>query len=390
METTTQTEANTRAADDSNARGRVREPRIAVAMSGGVDSSTAAAMLHERGDPIVGLTMQLWNQRRLPELQGDGPRPHRCCSLDDVYDARRVAEYFGFPFYVVNFEREFEETVIRPFVGDYLEGRTPIPCTLCNNHIKFDQLLTTAGQIGAEKIATGHYARVRQNPNTRRYELFCARDESKDQSYFLFGLKQEQLARTEFPLGELTKREVREIALRLRVPVADKPESQEICFVPSGGYVRFIEGYLHEQGSALRDEAGEIVSTSGQVLGRHNGLRHYTVGQRRGLGFALGRPVYVKEIDRVRNRLIVADDGELRARVCEVSGVNWIAFEEPPARVEARVRIRNRHEAAEAEIEPSGQTQARVTFREPQRAITPGQAAVFYSGEKVLGGGWIR
>jgi tRNA-uridine 2-sulfurtransferase len=369
---------------------RTGEPRIAVAMSGGVDSSTAAAMLHERGEAIVGLTMQLWNQRRLPELQGEGRGQHRCCSLDDVYDARRVAEHFGFPFYVVNFEREFEETVIRPFVGDYLEGRTPIPCTLCNNHVKFDQLLSTARQIGAERIATGHYARVRHNPHTGRYELLCARDESKDQSYFLFGLKQEQLARTEFPLGELTKQEVREIALRLCVPVAQKPESQEICFVPNGGYVRFIEGYLQEQGCTLSDETGEIVSVRGEVLGRHNGLRHYTVGQRRGLGFAVGRPVYVTKIDRARNRLVVGEDADLRGRSCSVRDVNWIAFVEPPTRVEGRVRIRNRHEAAEAEIEPMGTKDARVTFREPQRAITPGQAAVFYAGERVLGGGWIR
>ncbi|HUJ32978.1 MAG TPA: tRNA 2-thiouridine(34) synthase MnmA [Candidatus Acidoferrum sp.] len=363
---------------------------VAVAMSGGVDSSTVAAMLHDRGQSIVGLTMQLWNQRRLPQLQGDGPAQHRCCSLDDVYDARRVAEHFGFPFYVVNFEREFEQTVIRPFVGDYLEGRTPIPCTLCNNHVKFDQLLLTARQIGAGKIATGHYARVRRNGETGRYELLCARDESKDQSYFLFGLTQEQLARTEFPLGELTKQEVREIARRLAVPVAEKPESQEICFVPAGNYVRFIEGYLQEQGSALPADSGEIVSVSGEILGRHNGLHHYTVGQRRGLGFATGRPVYVVEIDRARNRLIVGEDGDLRRAACEVRDVNWIPFERPGAPVSARVRIRNRHEPAEAKVEATGETTARVTFRQPQRAITPGQAAVFYSGERVLGGGWIR
>ena len=363
---------------------------IAVAMSGGVDSSTAAAILRQRGHSIIGLTMQLWNQRRLPELQGDGPAPHRCCSLDDVYDARRVAQHLEFPFYVVNFEKQFEESVIRPFVNEYLEGRTPIPCSSCNSHVKFDELLRTARQIGADRLATGHYARVVHNPETNRWELWKARDESKDQSYFLFGLSQEQLARTDFPLGDMTKAGVREIARALQLPVAEKPESQEICFVPTGNYVRFISSYLSEQGRPLESETGEIVSTGGEVLGRHTGLHQFTVGQRKGLGIAVGRPLYVVALDRPGNRVIVGEDEELRGNRCEVRDVNWIPFEAPAGQVRATVKIRHRHDPAEATVTPMASSSAMITFDVPQRAITAGQAAVFYSGDQVLGGGWIR
>jgi tRNA-uridine 2-sulfurtransferase len=365
-----------------------------VAMSGGVDSSVVAGLLHRQGTPVVGLTMQLWNQRRLPQLAGDGPAQHRCCSIDDVYDARRVAEHCGFPFYVVNFERQFEDAVVRPFVEDYLGGRTPIPCTHCNNSVKFDQLLLTAQQIGAARLATGHYARIRRNPATGRYELLRARDASKDQSYFLFGLTQDQLARSVFPLGDLTKSEVRTLAHEMKLPVAEKPESQEICFVPSGDYAQFIEGYLAEQGTEQPEDSGETVTTSGEVVGRHAGLHHYTVGQRRGLGIAAGRPMYVVNIDSAANRLVVGDDAELHRDTCEVERVNWISIARLVEPIQVMARIRHKHEPAAAIVEPAGNGRSdcavRLRFHAPQRAITPGQAAVFYQDDLVVGGGWIR
>jgi tRNA-specific 2-thiouridylase len=371
-------------------RSDVQAGLVAVAMSGGVDSSTVAALLQEQGRPVIGLTMQLWNQRRLPELQGDGPAQHRCCSLDDVYDAKRVAQHLEFPHYVVNFEQEFEERVVRPFVEQYLSGRTPIACTNCNTDVKFEPLLRMARQIGAERLATGHYARIRKNEQTGRWELLRARDDSKDQSYFLWGLTQEQLSRSEFPLGELTKDEVRAAARRTNLPVADKPESMELCFVPSGNYVQFIEAYSRERGAPLSNRGGEIVDEEGIVIGRHQGVHQFTIGQRKGLGFATGKPLYVLAIDRESNRVVVGDDESLRTATCDVENVNWIAHEAPSEPVRAAVKIRHKHIPAEATVTPLDATTARITFDAPQRAITSGQGAVFYDGDRVLGGGWIR
>jgi tRNA-specific 2-thiouridylase len=365
---------------------------VAVAMSGGVDSSTVAAVLQRDGRPIVGLTMQLWNQRRLPELQGDGSAQHRCCSLDDVYDAKRVAQHLNFPHYVVNFEDHFEERVIRPFVQQYLAGRTPIACTNCNTDVKFEPLLRMARQIGAERLATGHYARIRRNEANGRYELLRARDDSKDQSYFLWGLTQEQLSRSEFPLGELTKDEVRTLARDVNLPVAEKPESMELCFVPNGNYVQFIHAYSREAGKPVQDQEGDIVTEDGAVIGRHTGVHNYTIGQRKGLGFAAGKPVYVLAIDTQKNRIVVGEDEALRTATFEVEGVNWISVAEPAAgaRIRAQVKIRHKHEAAAATVEALDGGRARVTFDAAQRAITPGQAAVIYDGNVVLAGGWIR
>ena len=363
---------------------------IAVAMSGGVDSSTVAAMLRADGYNLVGLTMQLWNQRRLAGREGmpEGVQG-RCCSLDDVYDARRVAEIIGIPYYVVNHEQRFEREVVRPFVSEYLSGRTPIPCSLCNNHLKFDQLLITARQIGAERLATGHYARVEFDSDGGRWLLKRAVDSSRDQTYFLFGLTQEQLSRTVFPLGGLLKSEVREIARRHGLALADKPDSQEICFVPGGDYKKFLDAYLAEQGESLPDTSGELVSSSGEVLGMHGGIHNFTVGQRKGLGVATGSPLYVLQINGERQQVVVGGGEQLYSRSLRAKRVNWIAMQHPDSALRLGVKIRHRHEPASAVVEATSQDEAVVIFDQPQRAITPGQAAVFYDGDVVVGGGWI-
>jgi tRNA-specific 2-thiouridylase len=368
---------------------------IAVAMSGGVDSSTVAAMLRAEGHNVIGLTMQLWNQRRLAGHEGMPENvTGRCCSLDDVYDARRVAEHIGIPYYVVNHEERFERDVVRPFVAEYLSGRTPIPCSLCNNHLKFDQLLVVAQQIGADCVATGHYARVeydeaRGKLNGKRWLLRRPADRSKDQTYFLFGLTQEQLSRTLFPLGGMTKPEVRELARKQGLALAEKPDSQEICFVPGGDYKKFIDAYLAESGEALPETAGELVTASGEVIGEHNGIHNFTVGQRKGLGVATGSPLYVIQINGADKQVVVGSGEHLYSRTLRARRVNLISVDELREPMRVTVKIRHRHEGAPAVLEKTGDDEVLVTFDQAQRAITPGQAAVFYDGDVVVGGGWI-
>ena len=371
---------------------------IAVAMSGGVDSSTAAAILARDGDgaadsrnTVVGLTLQLWDQTRLAGKHGipDTPKAGRCCSLDDVYDARRVAEQLEIPYYVVNQEERFERDVVRPFVDEYLAGRTPIPCSLCNNHIKFDQLLKTARSIGAERIATGHYAVNEFDPVRGRWILKRPADLAKDQTYFLFGLTQEQLARTLFPLGHMTKPEVRQAARQHGLALAEKPDSQEICFVPGGDYKQFITAYLDEQGEASSETAGELVAANGEVIGQHAGIHNFTVGQRKGLGVSSVAPLYVLNIDPASHRVTVGADAELATGTLRAQQLNWVSIAELTGPMRVKAKIRHRHEPAWATLEPAGDDEVLATFDEPQRAVTPGQAAVFYDGDEVVGGGWI-
>jgi tRNA-uridine 2-sulfurtransferase len=363
---------------------------VVVAMSGGVDSSVVAALMQEQSRTVIGLTMQLWNQRRLPTLQSAVPAQHRCCSIDDVYDAKRVAQHLDFPHYVVNFEEQFESRVIRPFVDQYLSGRTPIACTNCNTDIKFDPLLRMARQIGALRLATGHYARIHKNESTGRWELLRARDESKDQSYFLWGLTQDQLSHSEFPLGDLTKEEVRSVARRVNLPVAEKPESMELCFVPSGNYVKFIHAYASDQNISRSSAGGDIVTEDGEVLAHHAGVHQFTVGQRKGLGFSTGKALYVLSVDAQTNCVVVGEDQSLHKTTCVIANVNWVSCAMPTAPLRAKVKIRHKHESALATVEALDATSARVVFDSPQRAITAGQAAVLYDADRVLAGGWIR
>ncbi len=365
--------------------------RVAVAMSGGVDSSAAALILRDQGCEVIGFSMQLWDRRRNPD--GAQAQAGRCCSIEDLHDARAVAARLGIPFYVLNFQQEFERTVVKGFIDGYLGGLTPSPCILCNSHLKFDHLVLAARRVKADRVATGHYARVRLDPSAGRHVLLKSRDRRRDQSYYLFGLTQEQLARAVFPLGGLLKQEARELARRRGLPVYDKPDSQEICFVPDGDYAGFIERHYAEVsgegGAGDPFPAGDIVYSDGRVAGRHQGIHRYTIGQRRGLGFARGSPLYVVDIQPGANRIVVGERSELYRNACRVVRPNWVAMAEPAGPFQAAVRIRSRHEEAAAVITPREDGALDVAFDEPQPAVTPGQAAVFYRGEEVLGGGWI-
>jgi tRNA-uridine 2-sulfurtransferase len=350
--------------------------RIVVAMSGGVDSSVAAGLLVRDGHDVIGLSMQLYDQQ-----QGE-IRFGSCCTLDDLYDARRVAHAIGIPHYIVNFERKFEEHVLSDFVREYASGRTPIPCVHCNGDLKFASLVERAESFGAEAVATGHYAQVDFDESTRRYRLKRGMDPRKDQSYFLFTLTQPQLSRARFPVGALSKPEVREEARRLGLRVAGKPDSQEICFVPAGEHPEFVARRAEIGGGVIRD-------TDGRVLGHHEGIHRFTIGQRKGLGIASGIPLYVVDIDAASAAVTVGPREALDRTTLTASRVNWISGDAPAAPIRAAARIRYRHAEAPATITPIDADRAHVVFDTPQAAVTPGQAVVFYDGDCVLGGGWI-
>jgi len=347
-------------------------------MSGGVDSSATAALLIDQGFDVVGITLKLWPQDCVSRAED------KCCGPQAVTDARAVCHKLGIPYYLIDEAAEFQTKVIRYFADEYKAGRTPNPCVMCNQNLKFGRLIERADQLGAQYIATGHFARLEPSPDGSRTLLKRGRDERKDQSYFLFSLRQAQLARALFPLGEKTKSDTREVARHCQLKTADKEESMEICFVPDNDYGRFLD-----QSGLVQKQRGEIVNLHGQILGHHEGIAYFTIGQRKGLGISSPKPLYVIELDADRNRVVVGDDSALDRQEFTVDRCNWIPFDEAPVAFDATVKIRYNHPGAAATIIPLAEGKARVKLHAPQRAITPGQAAVFYQDDLVVGGGWI-
>jgi len=365
----------------NNLQRNIDKPkRVVVAMSGGVDSSTAAALLKEQGYDVIGISMQLWDY-----TEGEKDRPGSCCSLDDLYDARRVCDKLNVPFYVVNFEETFSKAVVDYFVEGYLKGETPNPCLKCNQVLKFEVLLRKALELEADFLATGHYARVVYDNNRGRYLLLRGKDLSKDQSYFLFTMTQKQLSKIIFPLGDLTKADVRKLANKFGLNVAEKKDSQEICFAPED-YPSFIAKYAVHSA----DTKGEIVDLNGNILGMHQGLYRYTIGQRRGIGVTRGEPLYVLKIDMQKNQLVVGPEQGLFSNSLIAKETNWIGITCPSAELEALVRIRYRHKGVEAHVAPLDGNRVEVRFKKPEKSVTPGQAVVFYKEDEVIGGGWIE
>jgi tRNA-uridine 2-sulfurtransferase len=352
--------------------------RVIVGMSGGVDSSAAAALLVEQGYDVVGITLKLWPQDCVSRAED------KCCGPQAVTDARSVCHKLGIPYFLIDEADAFQKQVIAYFAEEYRAGRTPNPCVMCNEKLKFGALLDRARQLGGDFIATGHFARLEKSPEGERVLLKKGRDPRKDQSYFLFSLRQGQLARALFPLGEKSKQETRQVARACQLKTADKEESMEICFVPDNDYGKFLTA-----ANLMQRHAGEIVDLRGQVLGRHEGVELFTVGQRKGLGISAPKPLYVIELDAARNRVVVGDDSALDRDEFSVERCNWIPFDAPPAEMEVTAKIRYNHPGTPATIQPKADGTAFVKLHVPQRAITPGQACVFYDDDLVLGGGWI-
>jgi tRNA-specific 2-thiouridylase len=370
--------------------------KVVVGMSGGVDSSVAAYLLKEQGYDVIGVTMQIWQDEDVCSMEENGG----CCGLSAVEDARRVASALGIPYYVMNFKKEFKDNVIDYFVSEYLQARTPNPCIACNRYVKWEALLKRSLDIGASYIATGHYATIDKLPNGR-YAIKKSVTKAKDQTYALYSLTQQQLAHTLMPVGQYSKEEIRELAAKLALPVANKPDSQEICFVPDNDYAGFIASYLEEKAEKIGgDKAinetshkgmlpGNFVNTAGEVIGRHRGLIHYTIGQRKGLGIAMGQPVFVVELRPETNEVVIGHADEVFSDRLTANHLNFMAIEDLEGELQVEAKIRYSHKGAPCIIKRTAKDEIECIFEEPQRAITPGQAVVFYQGDYVVGGGTI-